>query len=80
MIRPKKEEIKVTWRKLQDEEFHNFYTSSNFNIVTYSRRKIYEEQVASTKDLTSAEQACYYHSYIFGLCYIIKRFTDYTLR
>jgi hypothetical protein len=36
---PKREEVAGDWRRLHNEEFHNWYTSSNIIKVIKSRRK-----------------------------------------
>jgi hypothetical protein len=43
---PKREEVAGGWRRLQNEEFHNFYASPNFIRVIKSKRMRWEGHVA----------------------------------
>jgi hypothetical protein len=45
---PKRKEVMGGWRRLQDEEFHNLYTSPNTIRLIKSRRVGLAENVACT--------------------------------
>jgi hypothetical protein len=38
IFRPKREEVRAGWRKLHNEELHNFYSSPNIIRMIKSRR------------------------------------------
>jgi hypothetical protein len=46
IFEPKKDEVRRGWRKLYNEELHNFYYSSNIIRRNKSRRMSWAEQVA----------------------------------
>jgi hypothetical protein len=43
---PKRDEVTGGWRKLQEEELHNLYSSPNIIIMIKSRRMRWPEYVA----------------------------------
>ena len=46
ILGPKREELKAEWRKLQNKELNDLYSSSNFFQVIQSRRKRWVDYVA----------------------------------
>jgi hypothetical protein len=51
---PKREEVAGGWRRLHNEELHNWYTTPNTIRVIRSRRVRWARQVAHTDEMRSA--------------------------
>jgi hypothetical protein len=50
----KREEVAGDWRRLRNEELHNFYALPNITVVIKSRRVIWTGHVAHMGEMRSA--------------------------